>query len=472
VAVTFQLTLNYPGSLYNALYADLAQAAVDWAQYLNSNATIRVQVDVGSFPSNLGFVVQNDSNDFVQVGTTGSGQELVEPWGEYALQNNASVAGSPYDIHIYFNVNTNPDGAQVYINPNPAAGGPVPAGEYDATTMFLKALGYGLGFAAMTTTNARPPASEVTPLDQYVQLNPSGPTGTSLSVDDIGKYQLVGSAVEAVNGGAVPLVTPEAGYQEATVHIGNTPTISGAADIMAVTQDIAGQSLRISTLDLAIMQQAGVPIIPGIVPCFAAGTRIVTPRGAVLIERLHVGDTVLTLAGRAQPIRWIGRRQVDCRRHPRPGEVLPIRVAAHAFGVGRPRRPVLLSPDHAVFVEGVLIPVKLLANLDTVTQAAVDTVVYLHIELPRHDVVFADGLPVESYLKVDDRDLFDNGDGVIELHPNLMPDASKAALVWEARGCAPLLRSGWQVARTRAKLQVQAGLLSERRETGPRGRAA
>jgi len=36
----------------------------------------------------------------------------------------------------------------------------------------------------------------------------------------------------------------------------------------------------------------------------------------------------------------------------------PVRVVAGAFGEGRPRRDLLLSPDHAVFVDHVLIPAK------------------------------------------------------------------------------------------------------------------
>jgi len=465
MAVTFSLTLNDPSSgTYAALYADLQQAASDWSQYLNSNANIRVEVDVGSFPNNLGFIVQNDSNDFVQVGTTALGQTLVEPWGEYALQNDASVPNTPYDIHIYFNIFTNPNSAQVYINPTPASGGSVPAGWYDATTMFRKALGYGLGFAAMTTTNASP-ANEVTPLDQYVQANPNGPVGTSLGIDDINAYHLVGPEVEAVNGGPVPLVTPPPSYQEAFVHIGNTPTVGGASDIMAVTQDIAGESLQISPLDLAIMAEAGVPIVPSALPCFAAGTRILTPHGAVPIEQLCEGDAVLTLAGASHRIAWIGHRRIDCRRHPRPDQVLPIRVAAHAFGEGRPMHAVYLSPEHAVFVEDVLIPIRFLANGITVAQANCDAVVYYHLELPRHDVVFAEGLPVESYLKVDDRDLFDSGDHLVVLHPNLTPDEARVAMMWQTYGYAPLVHAGRQVQAARAKLRVQAALLAETKAT-------
>ncbi len=97
MAVTFSLTLNDPyASTYNGVYADFMQASADSVAVPGtSNANIRVQVDVGGFPENVGYVIQNDPNDFVQIGTTASGDTLWEPWGEYALQNDASVPGTP-----------------------------------------------------------------------------------------------------------------------------------------------------------------------------------------------------------------------------------------------------------------------------------------------------------------------------------------------------------------------------------------
>jgi autotransporter passenger strand-loop-strand repeat protein len=105
------------------------------------------------------------------------------------------------------------------------------------------------------------------------------------------------------------------------------------------------------------------------IACFAAGTRIATPRGAVPVERLTVGESVLLANGGTAPVIWLGHRRVDCRRHPRPQDVLPVRIAAHAFGLGRPERALWLSPDHAVYVDGVLIPVRYLLNDATVAQA-------------------------------------------------------------------------------------------------------
>src|SRR5271165_5496830 len=43
--------------------------------------------------------------------------------------------------------------------------------------------------------------------------------------------------------------------------------------------------------------------------CFLRGTRIRTPDGEQPIERLKIGDLVVTRGGEAKPIRWIAKRR-------------------------------------------------------------------------------------------------------------------------------------------------------------------
>jgi hypothetical protein len=186
-------------------------------------------------------------------------------------------------------------------------------------------------------------------------------------------------------------------------------------------------------------------------PCFAAGTRILTEHGEVPVEALSVGDRVMTLLeNRLVTVRWIGHRHVDCRRHPRPQDVWPVRVHAHAFGRGLPHRGLVLSPDHAVYVDGVLIPVRYLVNGATVEQQPADEVTWFHVELDHHDVLLAEGLPAESYLDTGNRAAFANGGKVVMAHPDF------ALCVWEAEGCAPLVRSGPVLAAVKTRLLAQA----------------
>jgi hypothetical protein len=179
--------------------------------------------------------------------------------------------------------------------------------------------------------------------------------------------------------------------------------------------------------------------------CFSAGTRILTERGEVAVEDLRVGDLVRTvLDGTGEPITWIGRREVDCAHHPKPRRVWPVRVAAGAFGPGQPHTDLFLSPDHAVYLNEVLIPIRHLVNASTITQVPVDQVTYYHIELPRHDVVLAQGLPAESFLAVKDGSDYANAAGPVRLCVDV------SAGMWEAFACARLVVTGPELAAARA----------------------
>jgi hypothetical protein len=171
---------------------------------------------------------------------------------------------------------------------------------------------------------------------------------------------------------------------------------------------------------------------------------------------LRLGDIVTLHDGRVAPVVWIGRRHVDCARH----QVWPVRVAADAFGQGMPHRDLLLSPDHAIFAEGVLIPVKHLINGRSVARVTMPEVTYFHVELPAHDVLIAEGLPVESYLDIGDRANFSNFEGPVRLFPDF------PVHVWEARGFAPLRVTGPDVEAVR-RLLFDRDLLTRERTSGP-----
>ena len=197
------------------------------------------------------------------------------------------------------------------------------------------------------------------------------------------------------------------------------------------------------------------------VACFARGTRIATENGPIAVEDLDIGDLVLTLDGN-EPVTWIGFREVHCNLHPEPCKVYPVRVEARAFGKAQPSRALFLSPDHAIFRDGVLIPVKHLINGTTIRQVPMQTVSYYHIELPRHAIVLADGLATESYLETGDRHAFEDSD-IIELHPAWGSEARDITLRMDASGYAPLRVTGFEVDRVVALVAAQARRLRDGR---------
>ena len=234
--------------------------------------------------------------------------------------------------------------------------------------------------------------------------------------------------------------------------------LSGTTGIMYEGVSATGQPVAGADPNLFYAVFAGAGTVSGTLSaeaaCFARGTRLLTERGAVAIEALRIGDLLPTADGDAMlPVIWIGHRRVDCRCHPAPRRVWPVRVRAHAFGHGLPARDLRLSPDHAVRCGDFLIPVRCLVNGATVVQEAVADITYFHVELPRHALILAEGLPAESYLDLGNRGAFANGGGAIALHPDF------AARLWQDRGCAELVMGGTELAAARARLLVQAALL-------------
>jgi hypothetical protein len=63
-------------------------------------------------------------------------------------------------------------------------------------------------------------------------------------------------------------------------------------------------------------------------------------------------------------------------------------------------------------------------------------VTYFHVELARHDVLLAEGLPAESYLDMKDGSNYAHAESAVRLH------ADYSARMWEAFACAPLIVTG------------------------------
>lgn len=223
-------------------------------------------------------------------------------------------------------------------------------------------------------------------------------------------------------------------------------TIVGGSELEVVAGastfiwNTSGTSFAGDFLNFATDGSGGTDIWVDTHPCYAEGTRILTERGEVAVEALAAGDMVVTLAGDStslQPVRWIGERRMNLRQHPQPNLVAPVRVRQHAFGENLPTRDLLLSPDHCLFVDGKLIPAKLLINDLTIVQERATTAVhYYHVELDQHSVMLAEGLPAESYLDTGNRAMFANAGLALVLHPEFAVNAGLKC--WETDACAPL----------------------------------
>ena len=180
-------------------------------------------------------------------------------------------------------------------------------------------------------------------------------------------------------------------------------------------------------------------------PCYCRGSLILTDHGEVAVEDLAIGGRVVTASGETRPVKWLGHRALDCRRHRDPGAVWPVRVAAGAFGERQPARDLWLSPGHCVAVDGALIPIRFLLNGHSIAQVETDSVEYWHVELDEHDILLAQGLPAELYLDCGNRAAFANGGAFIEAHPDFEPKH------WQDT-CLPHVTEGPRVAEAKARL--------------------
>ncbi|MBN2760982.1 MAG: Hint domain-containing protein [Rhodobacteraceae bacterium] len=167
---------------------------------------------------------------------------------------------------------------------------------------------------------------------------------------------------------------------------------------------LRGQSLWV------VEPRLGVPALTQAqsVICFASETVIATPNGPTPIDRIREGDLVQTRDNGPKPVVWAGRSSLSglaLRRYP---HLRPIRLRRGALG-SVPDDELRISPEHRVLVTGqraqalygcdeVLVRAADLLDYRSIApDLALHGVVYVHLLLEDHQILFANGLPCESF---------------------------------------------------------------------------
>ena len=223
------------------------------------------------------------------------------------------------------------------------------------------------------------------------------------------------------------------------------------ANVVTVTTRSAGVTDTLS--NVATLRFAdGSTLQTSAIACYARGTRLAVPEGQALVERLAIGDSVVTASGAVRQVKWIGTRAYAGPFLAANPGAQPIRVHAGAIADGIPVRDLHVSARHALFLDGLLIPAESLVNGVSVTRCTDwAEVEYFHIELHSHDILLAEGCPAESFVDDDSRGMFHNAAGFAALYPGEDPSRGQF--------CAEVVEHGEALESVRRRLADRAGLV-------------
>jgi hypothetical protein len=242
--------------------------------------------------------------------------------------------------------------------------------------------------------------SEGTTIGFTVQTN--APQGTPIS------WQVSGVSASDLGGGLT-------GATSVGINGSARFSINVVADSLtegneSMTVSVNGQQVSVSITDTST---SSIPI------CFARGTLIHTANQATSVESLTIGSKVQNKSGGIAKCRWIGYQ----RRTPEFAQFqdyLPVKISAGALDDNLPLRDLYLSPDHAVLVDSHLIHAKALINGKTIVQMTEweGDIEYYHIETEAHEIIYAEGVPCETFIDNVSREQFDNYAEYQALYPN------------------------------------------------------
>jgi hypothetical protein len=339
--------------------------------------------------------ISTDGSNWSQVGSAfgGSGAN-----GTFSADITNYISGSTY---IRFTPSTNLDsGEYIYVDNLTLSYTDFPSTAFAKQTVnwisnpnfvFNSANGNEIKVADVNDANLT-----VTLNVQHGTLNLSGTTGLTVTGNGSGTVTFSGS-IANINNALNGLI----------YHTTSTNLVAGNVDdtLTITTSDGHAGGTDTDTVQIDVI-------------CFYPGTMVRTPDSEVAVEALKPGDVVMSSDGRELPVRWLGRQTVSMV-FADPVRVLPIRIKAGALGENVPARDLLVSPDHALLVDGSLIQAGALVNGTSIVRErdVPKTFTYYHVEVEDHSLILAENTPAETFIDNIDRMGFDNWNEYQALYP-------------------------------------------------------
>ena len=167
--------------------------------------------------------------------------------------------------------------------------------------------------------------------------------------------------------------------------------------------------------------------------CFVSNTMITTAEGEMPIEKLRVGDLVLTRDNGYQPIRRICCKRLTGRQLLDNPHLRPVLIQADAFDQAMPARDLKVAPNTRLPIEGEnagflgratedLVAVKNMVNHNDIQQIDSIGTDYFLVMLDGHQTIAANGVWVENF-NAKDMSLGNQGNAqrveILEILPEL-----------------------------------------------------
>jgi hypothetical protein len=201
----------------------------------------------------------------------------------------------------------------------------------------------------------------------------------------------------------------------------NPPSIQGIFIAgSAITFDNASQTLGRLYAQTENVTFLGTSSVNGecFIVCYAKGTLILTKKGLMPIEKIKAGHKVVTKGKiykskyikrdanlELEPVIWISKFKVINLN----SKSRPICIKKDALKKNYPFQDLYVSPGHRLLLNGKMILAKNIVNGKSIYQDNdCDSVEYYHLECENHSAIFANGILSESYLDINNRNVFEN----------------------------------------------------------------